>query len=113
MLPRILACKHAREVWDKVHKHFNSQMKTCAHQLRSELKTSKKGTRSISEYVLRIRTIENSVLAIGFPIFKRDQVDVILQRILEEYNPFIMMVYSKDDLTDMYEVETLLYVQEA
>ncbi|KAI5397120.1 hypothetical protein KIW84_063083 [Lathyrus oleraceus] len=56
-------------------------MKAHIHQLRSELMTSKKCTRSISEYVLRIRTISNSLLAIG-------------------------------DLTDMYEVEALLYVQE-
>lgn len=26
-LPRVLACKHAYQVWDKVHKHYNSHMK--------------------------------------------------------------------------------------
>ncbi|KAI5393135.1 hypothetical protein KIW84_060321 [Lathyrus oleraceus] len=41
------------------------------------------------------------------------QVDAILQGLPKEYNPFITTVYSKGDLTDMYEVEALLYVQEA
>lgn len=99
-------------MWDKVHKHFNSQIKAHVAQLRYELKTSKKGTRSISEYVLHIWTIANSLLAIGDSISERDQVDAILQRLTKEYDPFIMMVYGKGDLTDMYEVEALFYVQE-
>ncbi|CAI8612920.1 unnamed protein product [Vicia faba] len=113
VLPHVLACKHAHEVWAKVHKHFNSQIKAQFHQLRYKLKTSKKGTRSISKYILRIRTIANSLLAIGDPISEWDQVNAILQGLPEEYNSFIMMVYRKCDLTDMYEVEALLYIQEA
>lgn len=77
-LPRMLSCKHVYEVWDKVHIHYNSQMKVRIHQLWLELKTGKKGNRSIFEYVLRIRTIADSLLAIGDPISERDQIDSIL-----------------------------------
>lgn len=31
VLPKVFACKRAHEVWDKVHKHFNSQMKARMH----------------------------------------------------------------------------------
>lgn len=31
VLPRLLSCKHAHEIWDKIHKHFNSQMKSRVH----------------------------------------------------------------------------------
>lgn len=58
-LPRVLSCKHAYEVSDKVYKHFHSQMKVRVCQLRAELKTIKKGNKSISQYVLRIREIES------------------------------------------------------
>lgn len=104
VFPRVLACKHAYEVWDKVHKHFNSQMKACAHQLRSELKTNKKDSRSISEYVLRIRTIVDSLMAVGDPILNRDQIDAILQGLSKAYNSFIMMVYRKIEPLDIYYV---------
>jgi histone deacetylase 1/2 len=37
VLPRVLSCRHAYEVWDKFHKYFNSVLKSRARQLRSEL----------------------------------------------------------------------------
>lgn len=67
VLPRLLSCKHAYKVWDKGHKHYNAQMKAMVHQMRVELKMIKKGTPSISQFVLRIRSIIDSLLAIGDP----------------------------------------------
>lgn len=58
----------------------------------------------ISNYVLRIRDMTYLFLAIGDPIVERDRVDVIIQGLPEEYNPFIMMIYGKVDTTDIYEV---------
>lgn len=88
-------------------------MKACVHQLRSELKTSKKFNMLISEYVLQIWAISYSLLAIGDPISKRDQINAILQGLTEEYNMFIMMIYGKGEPTDIYDIEALLHVQEA
>lgn len=113
VIPIVLFCKHAYELWDKVHKHFHSQMKAKVHQLIVELKTIKKGNSTVSEYVLRIRAIVNSLLAIGDPIVERYHVDAILQGLPEEYNSFMMMMYGKVYHVDIYEVKTLLYMQEA
>lgn len=41
VIPRALSRKHAYEAWDKVNKHFHSQMKARVHHLRAELKTIK------------------------------------------------------------------------
>lgn len=46
-----------------------------------------------------IRAIADSLLTIGDLIFDRDQVDVILQGILKEYIPFIMIIYDKVEPT--------------
>ncbi|MCI13005.1 retrovirus-related Pol polyprotein from transposon TNT 1-100, partial [Trifolium medium] len=46
VLPRVLNCKHSHEIWDKIHKYFNSVLKSRAHQLRFELKNTKKLARS-------------------------------------------------------------------
>lgn len=29
VLPRVLSCKHAFEVWDIIHKYFNAHIKAC------------------------------------------------------------------------------------
>lgn len=41
-LPRVLSCKQAFEIWDKVHKYFNAQMKAKVRQLRVQLKSTRK-----------------------------------------------------------------------
>lgn len=88
-------------------------MKARVHQLKYELKTSKKGSRSISEYVLIIRVIANSLLVIDDPISGRDEIDAILQGLSEDYNSFIMMIYGKGKPNDIYDIDSLLYMQEA
>lgn len=59
-------------------------MKAQVHQLRAELKMSKKGTKTTYELFLRIRAIAYSVMEIRDPISERDQIDSILQGLLEE-----------------------------
>lgn len=88
-------------------------MKARVYQLKAELKVTKKGNHSISEFVLHIRATADALLVTGEPISKRDQIDVIRQGLLEEINSFIMMVYGKIVPPTLYEIEALLYVQEA
>ena len=113
MLPRVLSCKHAFEVWDKIHQYFNSQMKVRVHQLRVELKSTKKGNKSITEFLLRIKAIANSLLAVGDSISEQDQIDYILDGRLEEYNPFVMQMYGSPESPSLCDVEALIYVQKA
>lgn len=50
-------------------------MKAQVHQLHAELKRSKKGTKTISKFVHRIRAIADSLMEIGDLISERDQID--------------------------------------
>lgn len=61
VLPRLLSCKHTHQVWDKLHKHYYSHLKAKIRQLRYELKNMKKGIRSISEYVMCIHILADSI----------------------------------------------------
>jgi histone deacetylase 1/2 len=113
VLPRVLSCRHAHEVWDKIHKYFNSVLKSRARQLRSELKNTKKLSRSINEYLLRIKTIVNSLTAVGDFVSESEQVDSILEGLPEDFNSFVMMIYSRFDTPTVEDVEALLLLQEA
>ncbi|PNX93512.1 histone deacetylase, partial [Trifolium pratense] len=112
VLPRVLSCKHAHEVWDKIHRYFNSVLKSRARQLRSELKNTKKLSRSVNEYLLRIKSIVNSLVAVGDTVSEQEQVDAILEGLPEEFNPFVMMVYSRFETPTVEDVEALLLLQE-
>lgn len=52
-------------------------------------------------------------MIIGGPIYEYVHVDAILQGLPEEYDPLIMMAYGKTKPIDIYDVEVILYVQEA
>jgi histone deacetylase 1/2 len=112
VLPRVLSCRHAHEVWDKIHKYFNSVLKSRARQLRSELKNTKKMSKSVNEYLLRIKSIVNSLIAVGDFVSEQEQVDSILEGLPEEFNSFVMMVYSRFDTPTVEDVEALLLLQE-
>lgn len=88
-------------------------MKAKMRQLRSELKSSKKGAHSINEYVLRIKAIVDVLVAIGDSVTEQDQIDAILEGLPEEDNPFVMMIYSRVDPPSVTDIESLLMVREA
>ncbi|PNX93258.1 histone deacetylase, partial [Trifolium pratense] len=112
VLPRVLNCKHAHEVWDQIHKYFNSVLKSRSRQLRSELKNTKKMARSVSEYLLRIKSIVNSLVAVGDVVSEQEQVDAILEGLPEDFNSFVMMIYSRFETPTVEDVEALLLLQE-
>lgn len=88
-------------------------MKAKVRQFRSELKSTKKGSRSISEYLLRIKAIVDSLIAIGDSITYQDHVDAILDGLPEEYGALVMMIYRRSEPPTISKVEGLLLVQEA
>jgi histone deacetylase 1/2 len=112
VLPRVLNCKHSYEVWDTIHKYFNSVLKSRARQLRSELKNTKKLAGSVNEYLLHIKSIVNSLIAVGDSISEQEQVDAILEELPEEFNSFVMLVYSRFETPTVENVEALLLLQE-
>jgi histone deacetylase 1/2 len=112
VLPRVLSCKHSHEVWEKIHKYFNSVLKSRARQLRSELKNTKKLARSVNEYLLRIKSIVNSLIAVEDIVSEQEQVDAILEGLPEDFNSFVMMIYSRFETPTVEDVEALLLLQE-
>ncbi|CAI8596770.1 unnamed protein product [Vicia faba] len=87
-------------------------MKARVRQLRIELKSTKKGNKFVTEFLLRIKVIANSLLAVGDLITEQDQIDSILNGLPEEYNPFVMQKYGCPVPPTLCDVEGLLYVKE-
>jgi histone deacetylase 1/2 len=81
--------------------------------LRYELKNTKKLSRSVNEYLLRIKSIVNSLTAVGDVVSESEQVDSILKGLPKDFNSFVMMIYSRFDSPTLEDVEALLLLQEA
>jgi hypothetical protein len=55
----------------------------------------------------------NSLLAVGDTLSDQEQVDAILEGLPEDFNSFVMMVYSRFESPTVEDVEALLLLQEA
>lgn len=65
-------------------------MKARVRQLRVKLKSTKKGNRSITEFVMRIKAIENSLLVVRDSIIEQYHINLILDDLSKDYNLFVM-----------------------
>ncbi|KAG4917967.1 hypothetical protein JHK84_055289 [Glycine max] len=109
--PELLECHTSWHLWDRLHSHFRSliQAKTC--QLRTELCSIQLQNKSISEYLLQIQTIVNSLGSIGVTISPDEQLDVILEGLPKDYES--TLICSKFETLSINEVATLLLGHEA
>ena len=80
---RVVGCVWSHEIWAILKTYFSSQMKARIKQLRIQLRnTKKKG--SISEYVVQIKQIVETLGAIGSPLIDEEHIDAIFDGLPEE-----------------------------
>lgn len=113
LLSRFVRLRHSWQVWDEIHSYCFTQMRTRSRQLRSELRAITKGSRSIAEFIARIRTISESLMSIGDPVSHRDLIEVVLEALPEEFNPIVASVNSQSEIITLDELESQLLTQEA
>ena len=82
---------------EKIHNHFYAKTKAKFRYLRTELRNTRKGERSIVEFLTRIKTIVDSLLAIGQTVSVQEQIDVILEGLPSEYESLVTTIRSKID----------------
>lgn len=81
-----------------MHKFFHVEINVKAHHLRSDFKSITKGDKSIAEYLNRIQAITNLLFFIGEPLTHRDQLEVILDGLSDEYVALAAIVQYRLDL---------------
>ncbi|KAL5758910.1 hypothetical protein ACOSP7_021521 [Xanthoceras sorbifolium] len=82
-------------------------------QLRSQLHQTKKGSLSISEYVLKIKTIADCFIAAVQPISDRDLLMNILEGLGNEFDAVVVNITSMQSTISVQEAQFLLMSYEA
>lgn len=65
MLGHVLNCNSAAEIWSVLHRIFSAKSKARILQVQSLLQSTKKGSDSIDEYVLKMKGYADSLSAAG------------------------------------------------
>ncbi|XP_057430184.1 uncharacterized protein LOC130723231 [Lotus japonicus] len=113
LLPTVVQCRHSWQIWEEIHTFFNAHSKAQSTQLRSELKTITKGTKTATEYLKRIKTIVNTLTSIGEPVLFRDHLEAIFDGLPDEYSALMTVIYSRDTFFTISEVEAMVIAHEA
>lgn len=113
LLSKLVDCTYSWQVWSEVHRYFNTLLTTKARQLRSELRNLTKGSRTITEFVVCVREISESLVSIGDPVPHRNLIEVVLDALPEEYDPIVAAMNSKEDLCSLDELESSLLAHES
>ncbi|KAF7815435.1 Retrovirus-related Pol polyprotein from transposon TNT 1-94 [Senna tora] len=99
MLTKVNECEHSSEVWDKVKCHFGINTKAKIHQYRAELRSAKKDTRSMLDFLLIIKAITDAFRAIGSPVSEHEHIQCILEGLPSEYEAFVTSANMKSDIS--------------
>lgn len=113
ILPKLVDCKHAWQVWTEVHRYFGTLLSTKARQLRSELRRLTKGTLTIAELMIRVREISESLVSIGDLVPLRNLIEIVLDALPEEYDSIVAAVNSKEEVGSLDELESSLLAHES
>lgn len=113
LLTKLVDCTYSWQVWYAIHLYFNTLLTTKARQLRSELRNLTKGSRTIENFVLRVREINDSLISVGDPVPLRNLIEIVLDALPKEYDPIVAAVNRKDELCSIDELESFLLAHES
>lgn len=74
MLTRVVGFEYASEIWEKIWVHFASQTRAKVKQLKTQLRTTKKGVLKMNDYLLKIKGVVDSLAAVGNPVPMNDYI---------------------------------------
>ncbi|RVW76269.1 Retrovirus-related Pol polyprotein from transposon RE1 [Vitis vinifera] len=95
-----------------LEKIFSASSKARIMQLRLAFQTTRKGSLPIMEYVLKMKTITNSLAAIGEPMAERDQILQLLAGLEADYNPIVASLTAREDDLTLHSVHSILLSHE-
>ncbi|KAF7820554.1 Retrovirus-related Pol polyprotein from transposon RE1 [Senna tora] len=98
--------------WNIMIEQFGINTKARVHLYRTELRGIKKGTKTMSKFLLKIKAIAGALRAIGSLISEHEHMQYILEGLPQEYESFVTSANMKTNLTSIGELEALLIAQE-
>ena len=113
MLGHVLRCRFSAELWFLLENLFTTQSRARTLQLRFQLQSLKKGSLTIHDYVLNMKSLADSLNATGQSFTDDDLILYILGGLGPEYDSVVVNLTSRGVHISLAEVQFLLQSQEA
>lgn len=111
--PLVASATTTHEVWSTLNLVFGTPTRGHIKQLKFQIKSCVKGSKTISEYLRLIKTKSDELALLGKPLDAEDLIEQILAGLPEEYKSEIDAVNGRDNLISFSELNEKLLNREA
>lgn len=99
-------------VWTKLAKVYASSSRARVQQLKYDLHTVKRGSQTMSEYILKVKSIADNLAAVACPVNDTDLVSTFLAGLSTDYDAFVTSINTHVDPIGLDELLGLMISQE-
>ncbi|KAL5798917.1 hypothetical protein ACOSQ2_003737 [Xanthoceras sorbifolium] len=110
ILGEVTSCKTSQEVWTTLENLFSQQSMAKVLQLKQQLLCLKKGANTVSEFMLKVKSIGDSLKATGEVVRDNDLILSILNGIGHEYDPVAVLISLQKQTMSLQEVQCQLMI---
>jgi len=112
VLAQVIQSESSAEVWSSLENLYSRQTIAKSFQLKEQLRLIRKDSLSVSDYILKIKTIRLSLAAIGESLSDKDVLLAILNGLDHEYETIVSLVTYQMDEIDLEKMQYLLMMHE-
>jgi hypothetical protein len=95
LLPQVLGCCTAQEIWTALSRTFSSTSRARTMTLHYEIATAKKGNSSITAYFQKLKHTAATLATAGHPLSDYEFTTSLLARLGPEYDPLVTSVTTR------------------
>lgn len=112
MTDELIGCEFSYQVWENLESHFPTQTRAKVTQLRTQLRTVKKGESSLTEFFLKIKKIVDNLASIGSLITVQEHIGAIFGGLDDDYEGSITSLLACAEPFSITELKPFLLTQE-
>ncbi|KAJ9695793.1 hypothetical protein PVL29_010991 [Vitis rotundifolia] len=108
IMAQIIGHNTSHSAWNALESIFSSSSRARIMQLRFELQSTKKGSMSMIDYIMKIKRAADNLVAIGEPVSEQDQVMNLLGGLGSDYNVVVTAINIRDDKISLEAIHRML-----
>jgi gag-polypeptide of LTR copia-type len=112
VVPQVVHCSTASELWKELHLHYSSQSLARVMDLKLQIQLLQKGHLTMQAYLDQKRSLADRLQLIGSPVSDADLQLFILHGLGIDYDSLVVSLTSRSDIIPFNELSGLLLTHE-
>ncbi|RVW59875.1 Retrovirus-related Pol polyprotein from transposon RE1 [Vitis vinifera] len=112
IMGQIVGYQSSHAAWFALERIFSASSRARVMQLRLEFQTTRKGSLTMMEYILKLKSLADNLAAIGEPVTDRDQILQLLGGLGADYNSIVASLTAREDEMSLHSVHSILLTHE-